>query len=756
MLDTFKVLIQRYLSEHDFTKEELLWTALIVGLVLSGLQMLVMMTTQWGDRNATGKTLLFSLLVHFSFISGAYFLIPGEGTGTGSGIVQAAEQQPGIQGVSLASDELEGHSSQNQQPFWERITQAEDWEMARLERDDKLEPLEQELLRQKEQPFDHSRNPVSLPFLPAGESSQPVVETSENQLVASRTASVPDLKLLHDPQALSRKEYQLPGTPFQRREQQSKELSAKTVKRSERHNSSRIPFTELDPSKNLVTSASSTLTPKGRIHTSSEPNNLFQRSAEQEESIQNSFNSGLSKIVEQERTSESNTGTAASEYVKESPFQRRSISMNEPRKGFLPTPTFTPDQTQKSDSVLQSIPGFNFKDPSMAKLSSSATPQIKRPHFEPIRQSSSSEIPLNYTRRDPEKRKMVATTEGGSEASEVAVERALKWLVKAQHPKGYWDASEYDSGLVERDENGVNRLFAGKESDAGVTALALLTFLGAGSTYEKGPYQKEVIKAVDWLISQQTSEGHLGEGATHYAKMYCHGMATYALAEAYGMSENKGIGNPLRRPLEKAIRFIIERQNKTGGGWRYLPGMAGDMSMFGWQLMALRTAEHHGIAVPRSTNTLMVKFLKEQSRGDAEGLAAYRQGAKISPVMTSEALFCKQMFNMKSTHPASEEAVNYVLKHLPNRKEMNLYYWYYAQLALFHHGGKAWESWNPVLRDLLIEEQIAYGPQAGSWDPKGVWGRYGGRVYSTALSTLCLEVYYRFTPLSRDRNFSPK
>jgi hypothetical protein len=32
----------------------------------------------------------------------------------------------------------------------------------------------------------------------------------------------------------------------------------------------------------------------------------------------------------------------------------------------------------------------------------------------------------------------------------------------------------------------------------------------------------------------------------------------------------------------------------------------------------------------------------------------------------------------------------------------------------------------------------------GSWDPVGAWGRDGGRVYSTALCALILEVYYRY------------
>lgn len=37
----------------------------------------------------------------------------------------------------------------------------------------------------------------------------------------------------------------------------------------------------------------------------------------------------------------------------------------------------------------------------------------------------------------------------------------------------------------------------------------------------------------------------------------------------------------------------------------------------------------------------------------------------------------------------------------------------------------------------------------GSWDPIGAWGDEGGRVYSTAILTLTLEAYYRYSKLVR-------
>ena len=75
------------------------------------------------------------------------------------------------------------------------------------------------------------------------------------------------------------------------------------------------------------------------------------------------------------------------------------------------------------------------------------------------------------------------------------------------------------------------------------------------------------------------------------------------------------------------------------------------------------------------------------------------------------------------------------------------YYWYYGTLSMYQYGGDEWNQWNEAMRDLLISEQSTNGNFVGSWDPRGAWGRYGGRIYQTALSTLCLEVYYRFLPL---------
>ena len=63
---------------------------------------------------------------------------------------------------------------------------------------------------------------------------------------------------------------------------------------------------------------------------------------------------------------------------------------------------------------------------------------------------------------------------------------------------------------------------------------------------------------------------------------------------------------------------------------------------------------------------------------------------------------------------------------------------------MYQMGGNYWKAWNVAMKEAVIENQQREGDEKGSWDPVGPWGYSGGRVYSTALMTLCIEVYYRY------------
>jgi hypothetical protein len=225
--------------------------------------------------------------------------------------------------------------------------------------------------------------------------------------------------------------------------------------------------------------------------------------------------------------------------------------------------------------------------------------------------------------------------------------------------------------------------------------------------------------------------------------MYCHGMATLALGEAYGMT-----GDPGLRPfLERALGYTVRSQHPVTGGWRYQPGDEGDTSQLGWQLMSLHSAELAGLPISATTRAGMIRFLNTVTTGPQRGLASYRPRTAPSRTMTAEAMACRMFLGLKQDESAVREAVTYLLQETPQGGPFNEYYWYYATLALFQLQGPAWEAWNGALQDRLLATQETGGTLAGSWPTNTVWGGYGGRVYTTAMNALCLEVYYRHLPL---------
>jgi hypothetical protein len=347
-----------------------------------------------------------------------------------------------------------------------------------------------------------------------------------------------------------------------------------------------------------------------------------------------------------------------------------------------------------------------------------------------------------YKERNAADRPGVLRRHGGSPETEAAVQAALKWLALHQSPDGHWDAEKYGGGH-EDVVLGHDRRGAGAHAHSAVTGLALLALLGSGNTHLDGPYKENVRRGLNYLISIQAADGDLGGGAELYAFMYCHGMATFSMSEAYAMTHDRRLEQPLRR----ALGYTLATQHPTTGGWRYQPRETGDLSQLGWQLMSLKSADLAGLAMPEQTRDGAVRFIRSVEAGPNGGLASYRPNEAPTRPMTAESLVCRQFMGMTRDNPAANEAGDYLLGELPSKDHVNLYYWYYGTLGMYQLQGVYWERWNTALQAALVGQQAAGGDLAGSWDPKCIWGGYGGRVYSTAMSALCLEVYYRFLPL---------
>jgi hypothetical protein len=329
--------------------------------------------------------------------------------------------------------------------------------------------------------------------------------------------------------------------------------------------------------------------------------------------------------------------------------------------------------------------------------------------------------------------------------SERAVAAALVWLADHQDHDGHWSLQGYTRRCKPGDKTCTGTGEA--PHDAGATAMGLLPFLAAGKTHmSPGPYQDHVRKGIQWLIDQQQPDGNLAEGEPYM--MYSHGLATIALCEACGLTNDRRAG----KAAQAAVRFILNAQNAADGGWRYNPKDPGDTSVLGWQLMALKSAQMAGLDVGGSAFSGTSKWLDSVAvHGGAE--YCYQPGQAPVNTMTSVGLLCRQYLGAKHDNPMLLGGVAYLMKHLPDEDFSNVYYWYYATQVMHNMSrtnGPEWDAWNRKMRDLLVSTQVRNVDQCanGSWAPeKDAWGRRGGRVMQTSLSTLTLEVYYRYLPL---------
>ena len=329
---------------------------------------------------------------------------------------------------------------------------------------------------------------------------------------------------------------------------------------------------------------------------------------------------------------------------------------------------------------------------------------------------------------------------GGNEASEAAVARALQWFAAHQLPDGGWNFDHRIGPCNGRCGDG------GRTTDCrtGATAMALLPFLGAGQTHKQGKYKETVQRGLYFLTSQikvQNRGGvQCGDLAQGGGSMYSHGLSSIVLCEAYAMTHDKG----LMAPAQLSLNHIMYAQDPVGGGWRYAPRQAGDTSVVGWQLMALKSGHMAYLQVDPNTIKGAVKFL-DTVGADSGAYYGYTDPGR-GPATTAIGLLCRMYLGWKKDNPGLQRGVEYLSTTGPSKS--NMYYNYYATQVLRQHEGEMWDKWNKEMRDWLVDSQDKNGHQSGSWHMKGDHGSdAGGRVYCTAMATMILEVYYRHMPI---------
>jgi len=226
---------------------------------------------------------------------------------------------------------------------------------------------------------------------------------------------------------------------------------------------------------------------------------------------------------------------------------------------------------------------------------------------------------------------------GGSKKSESSVEAALAWLARHQEADGHWDPTKWDKGM----------------GPVGMTGMALLAFLGAGYTEKAGKYRDNVRRAENWLVNQreETMKAkkwiRLPKGRFYSSGMYEQGIATLALAEAYGMSKNKDVG----KAAQEAIDYVLKAQGPyEAWNYQHKKGKIGrnDTSVTGWNLMALKSAKIAGLKVDNIGFQGCMRWLDAATSRTtgrcsyAATIAAAKPGTNTNNAMTAAGMLMRQ------------------------------------------------------------------------------------------------------------------
>ena len=327
---------------------------------------------------------------------------------------------------------------------------------------------------------------------------------------------------------------------------------------------------------------------------------------------------------------------------------------------------------------------------------------------------------------------------GGTKGSEAAVAAALKWFAAHQNMDGSWSFDHRGGPCQGRCGNPGSL----KESPNGATGLALLPFLGAGQTHKEGEYKETVKKGLAFLMRRMKVQGGRGSLSEPGGTMYSHGVCSIVLCEACAMTHDKG----LMAPAQMSINHIGYAQDPVGGGWRYQDKQAGDTSAVGWQLMALKSAHMAYLQVPPGVVQKASKFL--DSTQTESGAKYGYTGPGSGAATTAVGLLSRMYLGWKKDNGALTRGVAFLDSQGPSHS--NMYFNYYATQIMRHYEGDTWKKWNPKMRDWLVSTQSKEGHSTGSWYVGGDHGSgRGGRLYTTSMATMILEVYYRHLPIYR-------
>lgn len=307
------------------------------------------------------------------------------------------------------------------------------------------------------------------------------------------------------------------------------------------------------------------------------------------------------------------------------------------------------------------------------------------------------------------------------------IDAGIAWLKQQQHEDGRWVVEEAPDLTV------------------ALTSLAMLTMLGDGSTMRSGAHRKSIKEAAKWLRANQAPDGAFASATGP------HMLATLAMVEAYYLSSY----TLLRRSSQRGLAWLDGRRLPDGGFSATTGAEHSDPALPLWGATLFVVAIDAGLMKREGAYDGLIKWMK-----DPRALAvpdAGVVGVPVSPERLAEVEFDQAAANAFTRywlgiadHEAHKESQQAALEHArlwPREwapgvgRKLSIHEWFCSAYALQQAGEEAAAK---AIADRLAARQVTEGDERGSWEPIGVYDQAGGRVWTTAMAVLVLEVPFRY------------
>ncbi len=315
---------------------------------------------------------------------------------------------------------------------------------------------------------------------------------------------------------------------------------------------------------------------------------------------------------------------------------------------------------------------------------------------------------------------------------------ALRWLHFHQdRPSGMWDADGFEKNCDPK--YGVHCSGHGaSDQDLAATGLAVLAYLGNGHTHRVGLYKKTVKYSLDWLTSQQAENGSFGS-KDFQNSIELQAKATMALCEAFAVTRDY----KLQLPSQKALNFLLSRR-RVDGGWKNGNKKGpSDIVTTAWCVLAMKAAKAARLDLPQRAFKEVLAFLDSRLPTLLKDKSPFQEGKKLTAAAAAaiSGIFCGRSRKDKKF----VELIEYIDKSHPNWSDKGgPVYWYFGTYAMFMTNGEKWRNWCLDMKRALLPTQRTGGCADGSWNPVGPDAKKLGRVGTTTLNTLTLDIYARY------------